>query len=123
MICLCRIVDSTVQLIYLSINIYIFLLASCGEPTGPILGYGAINGLPVNGSFPDGTKAYFECELGSGSSIIHHPSTCQSNGEWTQTSGCEGSGFIGSQRKFSKVNGNNVIVIPSYFINICNGLL
>ena len=88
MICLCRNVDSTVQLIYLSINI--FLLASCRRPTGPIFGWGFINGLPVNGRFPEGTKVYFECELGSGSRIIHHPSICQSNGQWTQTSGCEG---------------------------------
>ena len=102
-ICLCRIVDSTVQLIYLSINIYVFLLASCVRPTGPILAWVVRNGQSVNGKYPEGTKVYFPCELGSGSRIIYHPSVCQVNGQWKQTSGCEGISSFGSNRNSARL--------------------
>ena len=52
--------------------------------------------LILSGKLPEGSKAYFECELGLGSRIIHHPSVCQANGEWTQTARCEGIGCTSS---------------------------
>ena len=78
----------------------------CGEPTDPanqtILTFRGIYGSFVDGTQRVGTKAYFRCELGNGSRIIHHPSVCQANGEWTQTAGCEGSTFTGSYLNWVK---------------------
>ena len=65
------------------------------------------NGKYNNGSYPEGSRAYFKCEL-VGSRILYHPSVCLANGKWTQTSRCEGSRFTGSKQELGKVNGNNV---------------
>ena len=80
---------------------YVFLLARCDEPrdtanqTADHIYEG--EGPPVNGKYREGTYAYFfECELGNSSRILHRPNVCQANGEWSQTSGCEGIRSTGS---------------------------
>ena len=80
---------------------YVFLLARCDEPkdtanqTADHIYEG--EGPPVNGKYREGTQAFFfECELEPGSRILHRPNVCQANGEWSQTSGCEGIRSTGS---------------------------
>ena len=80
---------------------YVFLLARCDDPTdstNQTARYINEEKRPrVNGKYREGTEAYFfECELEPGSQILHRPSVCQANGEWTQTSGCEGIRSTGS---------------------------
>ena len=80
---------------------YAFLLATCKEPIHPgnwrnpnnqrVIGF-LPYGARVNGTFPVGTEAYFECMLGYGSRIVHHPAVCQANGRWRYVEdNCEGS--------------------------------
>ena len=73
------------------------ILNGCDHPTDlrnrRLLSINLKNGPRVNGKYPEGTGAYFRCELGFGSRIIHHPSVCQPNGDWIPTSRCEGNRF------------------------------
>ena len=72
---------------------FLFLSASCGELIDPasrtiVVRSGTFN----NGNWIEGSKAYFECELGYGGRIVQHPSVCQANGTWTYVAkNCEGS--------------------------------
>ena len=46
----------------------------------------------VNGRFPLGSEVYFECELGYGSRIVHHPGVCEASGSWKYVEdNCEGN--------------------------------
>ena len=69
---------------------------SCDYPVDPanrtLFLFELNNGQYVNGRYPEGTEAKFECDLGfENNRVIFHPTVCQANGNWIPTARCEGS--------------------------------
>ena len=58
---------------------------SCCEPDDPMdRPLRSISHEDIDGEYPVGTEAYFECELDNTTGrVTEHPSVCQPNGTWT----------------------------------------
>ena len=88
------------------INLHVFLLTKCDYLTDPDnrrrFAISVTNGEPVNGKFREGVGPTCVCELGFGTNIIYHPSVCQANGEWTQST-CKGSRFAENVHIFNGI--------------------
>ena len=76
-----------------SCSCYVLIAAVCSYPPDPPSGRINDPELEINGTYSEGTQAFFTCDI-----PCHciHPKflTCQANGTWTTRFKCRGNTFV-----------------------------